>query len=137
MTSDDAFHELCAHTLGLRDAAFIHQHVVDAYAAQTATSATKPITLAFALTGLCLRLDPGFTGRAVQRAHMRLAARKRVWPTFTLQIDRGALTAAEVPATAPGAERAQAIDAWCAAVWAAYGASHAAVAEFLRARGIA
>jgi len=136
MTSDDAFHELCAHTLGLRDAAFIHQHVVDAYAAQTVTSATKPIKLTFVLAGLYLHLEQGFTGRAVQCAHMRLAARKRVWPTFTLPRERGALTVVDVVAAPPGTERTEAIDAWCAAVWAAYGGSHAAVAEFLRARGI-
>ena len=38
-----AYQALCAYTLGLRDARFIHQHVVDAYMAQHADERTKPI----------------------------------------------------------------------------------------------
>src|SRR5438067_3221775 len=49
------------------------QHVVDAYAAQTARASTKPITLAFALVGLYLHLEKNQTGKQVQRVHMLLA----------------------------------------------------------------
>jgi hypothetical protein len=35
-----------------------------------------------------------------------------------------------------GAERAAVIHAWCASVWAAYAASHTAVAQLLERRGI-
>jgi len=43
MSADvDAYHELCAYTLSLGDAEFIHQHVVDAFAAQDATPSTRP-----------------------------------------------------------------------------------------------
>ena len=64
--------ELVPRTLALRlshgDAFFIHQVAVDAYAAQHAGPASKTITIAFALIGLCLLLERGYTGKAVQRA---------------------------------------------------------------------
>ena len=132
-TEQRALTELTAWTLSLRDAPFIHQHVVDAWAAQHADEHSKPIGIAFALIGLYLHLERGFSGREVQRAHMQLAqphgrgkARKD-WPRFPLPEDRGALTAAHVIA-APAAQRAQAIDAWCRSVWDAWKDSHAAVA---------
>lgn len=66
--------DLVPRTLALRlshgDAFFIHQVAVDAYAAQHAGPASKTITIAFALIGLCLLLERGYTGKAVQRAHM-------------------------------------------------------------------
>jgi len=69
MTQHEAYDALCAYTLTRGDAAFIHQHVVDAFAAQSADEATKPITLTFALVGLYLHVERQFTGREVQRAH--------------------------------------------------------------------
>ena len=54
MTSEAAYHELCYYTLTLGDPAFIHQHVVDAFAAQQADEQTKPIKVTFALVGLYL-----------------------------------------------------------------------------------
>jgi hypothetical protein len=44
---------------------------VDAYAAQHATPASKPITTAFALIGLFLFAERGFTGKQVQRWNSR------------------------------------------------------------------
>lgn len=46
-----AYDELQAYTLAHGDPAFIHQHVVDAWAAQHADEETKPIALTFALVG--------------------------------------------------------------------------------------
>ena len=132
MTPETAYDELCCYTLALRDARFIHQHVVDTYAAQNADEHTKPIKLTFALIGLYLHLEKKFSGRQVQRAHVDLAKHKRVWPSFPLPGDRGAMTAIDVMALPEGPERDQAIDAWCACVWAAYREGHAAVAEPLR-----
>ena len=55
--------ELYAYTL-LRDRSeFIHQHAVDAYAAQHIGKETKPIVLAAALIGLYLFTERGYTGR--------------------------------------------------------------------------
>lgn len=132
----DAHDALAAYTLAHGDPSFIHQHVVDAFAAQSATPATKPIALAFALIGLYLHVERGFTGRQVQRAHMMLAKRTRHWPTFPLPESRGSMTALDVMAAPAGAERDRAIDAWCAAVWDAYREIAVAVAQLAREHGL-
>ncbi len=128
--------ELSCYTLSLRDAAFIHQHVVDAIAAQNADAQTKPIAITFALVGLYLHVERQVSGRQVQLIHMRLAKKKEAWPTFPFPKDRGAITAAEVLATPPGAERDKAIDNWCESVWTAYRDSRQSVIDLLSARGI-
>jgi hypothetical protein len=131
MTEREAYDELCAYTAMRGDATFIHQHVVDAFAAQTADEHSKRIAIAFALVGLCLHVDRGFTGREVQRAHMRMAQRKRVWPSFALPRERGSVTAADVLAREPGVTRDAAIHSWAASVWEAFGTSRPAVEELL------
>lgn len=131
-----AYEELQCYTLALGDAEFLHQHVVDAWAAQHATAADKPIRLAFALVGLCLHLERGRTGREVQRAHMVLGGRSKRWPTFPLPVDRGSVTAVDVMAAPPGAARAAAVDAWCTSVWRAHRGSHGAVAALLAEHGV-
>ena len=132
MTLEDACNELCCYTLTHSDPSFIHQHVVDAFAAQHADEHTKPIKLTFALAGLYLHIEKQFTGRQVQRAHMKLAQHKRLWPSFACQTDRGSITVADVLAVPAGAERDQAIHAWCASVWEAYRNCRESVAELLR-----
>ncbi|MFL5578727.1 MAG: DUF5946 family protein [Gemmatimonadaceae bacterium] len=134
---EDAYDELCCYSLAHRGPTFLHQHVVDAFAAQRANARTKPIKLTFALVGLYLHLERQFTGKQVQRAHMSLARRSRTWPTFALPTSRGSITAAQVLAAPAGPDRDRAIDAWCAAVWEAYGDSRQAVAELLKQHGIA
>jgi hypothetical protein len=132
MSSDaDAYDALCCYTLGHGDAAFIHQHVVDARTAQLADERTKPIALTFALVGLYLHVERGVSGRDVQRVHMTLAKQKRVWPLFPLPAERGGITAADVMSVPEGPERDRAIDAWCAAVWHEYRASREVIAALL------
>jgi hypothetical protein len=131
-----AYEELQCYTIAHRDPAFIHQHVVDAFAAQHADEETKPITLTFALIGLCLHVDFGFSGRQVQRAHMALARHRRGWPSFQLPADRGALTVMDVASRPEGQLRDEAIDRWCASVWTAYNETHPAVVALLRDHGI-
>jgi hypothetical protein len=131
-----AFDLLCAYTLTKGDAAFIHQHVVDAFAAQHADERTKPIKITFALVGLYLLVERQVSGKQVQRVHMQLAKRKQAWPGFALPEDRGALTAVEVLAAGEGAARDAAIHQWCRSVWAAYSGSRETVAALLRERGI-
>ena len=135
-TVSDAYNELQAYTLAHGDPTFIHQHVVDAGAAQHADERTKPIGLTFALVGLYLHVEHGWTGRQVQRAHQHLAQRKQAWPSFALPQLRGSMRAADVVAVLPGPERDRAIDAWCESVWHAYRDHHHAVAELLRQQGI-
>ncbi len=129
MTEEVPFDELCAYTLALRDPAFIHQHVVDAFAAQQADASTKPIKLTFALVGLYLHLERQFTGRQVQLAHMRMGRRRHQWPTFVLPSIRGAMTACDV---LDNPARACSIDEWCQSVWNTYVDSHQQVADLLR-----
>jgi hypothetical protein len=131
-TELDAYHELCGYTLTHGDATFIHQHVVDAYAAQHADAHSKPIGVTFALVGLYLHLEKGFTGRQVQRAHMQMARHKRQWPAFDLPAARGSITAIEVMAAAAGTARDRAIDDWCRSVSDAFAANRPVVEALLR-----
>lgn len=131
-----AYEELQCYTLGHGGPEFIHQHVVDAWAAQHADEQTKPIGLTFALVGLYLRVERTLSGRQVQRVHMQLGRNKRTWPSFPLPRNRGSVTAVEVMAAEAGPERDRAIDSWCASVWGAFSDSHLAVAELLEQHGI-
>lgn len=120
----------------LRDEAFIHQHVVDAWMAQHADETTKAIGLTFALIGLYMHVEKGFSGRQVQQAHMAMGRQKRSWPRILLPAGRGSITAADVMSAAPGAARNQAIDAWASSVWRAFQDSRPALAGLLAEYGI-
>ncbi len=136
ITEAEAYNELMGYTLMLRDEAFIHQHVVDAWMAQHADETTKPIGLTFALIGLYLHVERGFSGRQVQQAHRTLGRRRRAWPRFPLPAGRGSITAVDVIAAAPGAARNEAIDAWASSTWQAFQDSRPAVAGLLAEYGI-
>jgi hypothetical protein len=127
--------ELSIYTQTHGDPSFIHQLVVDAFAAQHPTPTSNRIGVAFALIGLYLHLERGNTGREVQRAHVRLARKRRLWPAFDPPPERGALTAIDVMRSPPGPERDQAIEDWCASVWEAWHASHRRVAALLEELG--
>ncbi|HEX4749673.1 MAG TPA: DUF5946 family protein [Bryobacteraceae bacterium] len=114
---EQIFHELLAYTASKMDAAFIHQHVVDAYAVQYAREAKKPISVVFGMIGLYLHCEKNFTGREVQKAHMRLAKRRKNW--FSPAIPEGGPTVEinDVLSAEPGAARDAMIHKWAAAVW--------------------
>ena len=131
-----AWERLQAYTLSLGDEGFVHQHVVDAWTAQHADESTKAIGLTFALAGLYLHVEKGFSGRRVQRIHMAMARHRVSWPRFELPRERGELTVIDVLAAPAGADRDRAIDAWCASVWDTYQESHEAVARHLRDLGV-
>ena len=135
MADDAAYNELAAYTLAHGGPAFIHQHVVDAFAAQHACEDSKPIGVAFALIGLYLHVERGRSGKEVQQAHMRLGRRRREWPVFDLPATRGDMTIADVLDAAPGPERDRAIDDWCASVWKAWSGSRARVVALLDEMG--
>ena len=130
-SEQDAYQELQCYTLAHGGLAFVHQHVLDAWVAQHAGAGTKPIGLTFALAGLYLHVEHGFTGRQVQRAHMTMGRRKRPWPAFALPVERGDVRVKHVLAAPPGHERDAAIAAWCASVWNAFRENRAAVAALL------
>ena len=127
-----AYDEVYVYTMGRDRETFILQHAVDAYAAQMATEDSKPIRVIFALIGLYLHVEKGFTGLQVQRVHMQLGRKKRRWPAVSLPPNRGTMTAVDVLASPEGAERDAAIDAWCRSVWTAYRESRATIIALLR-----
>jgi hypothetical protein len=127
----ETYDELTLYTLTHGDQSFIHQNIVDAYAAQSADENTKPVKVAFALMGLFLYLEKNYTGKQVQVAHMRMAKEKKVWPTFTLPRDRGKITVAEVLGAEPGAIRDVLIHKWCDSVWEAWNQSHQSVRDWV------
>ena len=112
--------ELSYYTLGHADPAFIHQHLVDAYGAQHVRQSKSTIGAAFALAGLYLAVERGFTGRQVQQMHMRMARTSKQWPRFEPPKDVGPLTVADVLAVEPGPRRDQELIRWCGSVWAAW-----------------
>jgi hypothetical protein len=127
------YHALSAETLSDRDPTFPHQLAVDAYAAQHAGPDSKPITTAFALIGLYLVCERGFTGRDAQRAHMFLGRRRQEWPRFAPPADRGGVTIADVLAAGEGG-RNEALRRWAGSVWAAWRDQHARVAALVEER---
>ena len=132
-SAQDLYNELAYYTLAHSDPSFIHQHIVDAYAAQYADETTKPIRLTFALVGLYLYVEKNSSGRAVQEAHMKLASKRKQWPRVDLPEQRGAVTISDVVAAPPGRERDEAIRRWCISVWGAYRDSHQQVADLIQA----
>jgi hypothetical protein len=117
MVENDLYNDLAYYTLAHPDPAFIHQLVVDAYTAQSAGEEAKPIAVVFALIGLYLHLEKGYTGRQVQRAHMQLAKWPNTWPRLPLPLHRGEIRIQQVIETDPGPARDAMIDRWCASVW--------------------
>lgn len=96
----------------------------------------KPIGVFFALLGLYLHVEHGFTGRAVQKAHMELAQRPEPWPVGPLPSARGSVTATEVLAAPAGPARDAAISRWAASVWNAYAQQRETIDGLLRRRGV-
>jgi len=123
--------ELSYYTLARADPTFIHQHLVDAYAAQHLRVSKSTIGAAFALTGLYLAVERGFTGRQVQRMHILMAKRSKHWPAFIAPADVGPLTVADVHKVEPGPRRDEALLAWCASVWGAWSPEHERVREMV------
>lgn len=70
-----AYDQVYAYTMGRPG--FILEHVVDAFAVQTAKDLSRPIGIVFGLVGLYLHVEKQFSGRQVQRVHMELGRRKR------------------------------------------------------------
>jgi hypothetical protein len=129
------YHELTANTLSARDPTFPHQLAVDAYAVQHVGPETKPITTAFALIGLYLVCERGFTGRQAQLAHMALGRRRQEWPRFPAPPaqQRGDVTVADVLA-AGGAGCNPALRRWAASAWAAWRDQRDAIVALVRDR---
>lgn len=131
MTSQEAFDELSYYTLSRQQEEFIHQYVVDAYAAQTADENTKPIKINFGLIGLYLHVEKRFSGKEVQQAHMMLTKYKKDLPDIPLPKERGEITVFDVLASPEGEERDKKIEEWMQSVWDAYKDAQPLVKNFI------
>lgn len=126
--------ELTAYTLSRGDwdgGTFIHQLAVDAYGAQHVRENSRPIGPAFALIGLYLTCERGYSGRQVQHMHTLLANRSKTWPRFTPPADRGAVTIADVLRAPEGEPRDAMLRRWGCAVWEAWAPEHERVKALL------
>lgn len=135
VTEEEAQVELTYYTLehAQRDPRFIHQHAVDAWAAQKADKHSKPIQVAFALIGLHLYLTEGYSGTEVQMAHVLLAKQGVEWPPFEPPTERGEITVVDVVRAAPGLARDRMIGLWARSVWEAWRPVHVQIAALCRA----
>jgi hypothetical protein len=131
-TDQDLYNELAFYTLAHPDPAFIHQNVVDAFAAQHADETSKPIYIVFALIGLYLCVEKNFTGKQAQLAHMRLAKTRRQYAHLPLPKDRGAIGIRDVLATAPGLTRDAIIHDWCVSAWEAWHESREQIVQLAK-----
>ncbi len=123
------FEELSAYGFSRRDPAFKHQTVVDAYGAQHISESTPTLGASFALIGLYLSLEQGYTGRQVQLAHMALAKHPHDWPRLTPPHCVGDLTVQDALQAEPGESRDAVVTDWASAVWSAWEKDHAWVAD--------
>ncbi len=127
----DLYHLLTYYTTSLGDFYFIHQLAVDAYLAQHHRQQVKPIGITFALVGLYLVNERGYTGKQVQRVHMALANKNKVWPQFSVPKLRAALTVKDV-VEAPDEEKQVMIKRWHASVWDIWKSERGTIAGLLK-----
>lgn len=131
-SEQELFDELSFYTLAHGDPAFLHENSADAWRAQHVDETTKPMAVIFAVMGLYLYLEKGFTGKQVQLAHMRMARRRRSWPQLPLPKTQASIRVADVVAAEPGAARDAMIRKWCAAVWETWQESRPQIAALAK-----
>ncbi len=127
--------DLSALTLSLRDKDFIHQLVVDAYAAQHSGANVKPVTTAFALIGLDLVFERGYTGRQVQKVHIALGKTRRQWPHFVPPSGKAALTVRDVLENVSRDSYAGWVYQWGKSVWDLWQAEHVEISRLVHQSG--
>jgi hypothetical protein len=115
-----AYSDLLCYTVAKQDPAFIHQHAVDAYAAQHAGGTTRNIAVAFGLIGMYLALERGYTGKQVQQAHVQIAKIRKDWPRLEPPVHPAPITVRDVLEAPDGPEKDARIRQWMAAVWASW-----------------
>lgn len=115
---------------------FIHQYVVDAYAAQHASQNQQPTSILFALVGLYLFTEKNYSGRQVQKAHMQLAKNKLSVPRFSFPQEKAIFSVAHVLKADPGEARDLMIKEWARSVWQTWKPEQTAIEDFLRGQKI-
>jgi Family of unknown function (DUF5946) len=128
------FDELSFYTLAQPRAEFLHQLASDTFTAQHANETTKPIAVVFAVLGLYLHAERGFTGLQIQRVHMQLAPLRLAWPVLPLPVRHAGVTVADVLAAAPGEARGAMIRRWCVEEWQVWSESRETIAHLLKTR---
>ncbi|MTK13864.1 MAG: hypothetical protein F8N39_17915 [Clostridiaceae bacterium] len=128
----EMFHELSCYSSSHSDPKFIHQHVVDAFALETADEETKNIKVVFALIGLFLHVEKNFTGKEVQNAHIQLGKRNKNWPKLVLPINRGDISIKNVMECPEGLKRDMAIEKLCISIWDSYSHCHEYVEKLVQ-----
>lgn len=123
------FAELSGFTLSLNDPDFIHQLAVDAYGAQHSGGETKNITTAFALIGLFLFFERGFTGRQVQLAHLRISKIRKDWPRFDPPSHQYPLTVMNILDARSDKTKIEILRKWAFSVWKQWTAFHDFIKE--------
>ncbi len=127
----DLYHNLTYYTLSLGDFYFIHQLAVDAYTAQHFGENVKAIGITFALVGLYLVNERGYTGRQVQRAHMALTKKSKDWPSFASRLGKATLTVQDV-VQAPDEKKQEMLKRWHASVWEIWKSEQGTIAALLK-----
>jgi len=129
------FGEVAAYQLGhLTTLGRVHQLMVDAYGAQHAGASASRKGVAFALIGLRLSLEQGWSGDEIRDAHRYLAAASKPWPEFAPPSHGAWMTVADVAkATSPEAH-ARSVHGWAASVWAAWGPARDVVVALIERR---
>lgn len=128
----DLYNELSYYSLTHRDKDyFVHQHIVDAYSASHPSKEDKAVKLAFALIGLCLFVNYGYTGRQIQQAHMELAKTRKVWPLFKSPEKKSKITISDILKTTTYSSRDALIKDWAKEVWQTWQDQHKIVMEIV------
>jgi hypothetical protein len=123
------YYEITYYTLLKKDPSFIHQHVVDAYAAQHSGERTRTITTIFALVGLYLATEKGYTGKQVQQAHMKLTRVRKDWPRLEPPAQTAKLTVMDVLLADTDEKKDGMIRMWLESVWESWEHQHAWIRE--------
>lgn len=124
--------ELTAYTIMKQDITFIHQLVVDAYAAQHVGKTTKNITTVYSLVGLYLVNEHRFSGRQVQQAHMKLSKYRIKWPYFEPPKHTCDIHVFRIMNTDEGDQRDEMIKKWSEGVWMSWEHKHEWVRNICR-----
>jgi hypothetical protein len=125
-------YELSYYTLGLQEKEFIHQLVVDTYAAQHYRENMKPITITFALVGLYLVNEKNFTGKQVQNVHISLAQKNlsKEWPNFLSRSTHTVITVKDIVESSDDVKKDM-IKKWCNQVWKNWNSESALISQLL------
>jgi hypothetical protein len=116
--------EFSNFTLSVRDQNFPHQLAVDTYAAQHYGAKMKPVTITFALIGLHLAFERGYTGREVQDAHVLLGKLHERWPGFTVTRKADEVNGSNVLQNISKDNYGQLLAKWGKSVWDSWKPEH-------------